>query len=245
MANRKRHAVDSAPPGRWALLGGLLAAWRTIELGYDTQTGFARECLPLTASGNPNVRLVADVENNRRPGTYPEPKLKLIAHWYRVSYRSVLAVLHGEADELAPAEPAVVAGAGDAPMTDPARRAADREYALVIFERLAVLSSQGAADPSGAQVFGAGSPYARVWDDMRTWPGLEYPRDLVWVLADVQRRAAARRAAGNPGSGTDGALVRACAAGERSHPRARALIGRNRLRTPRQWHMTNTGIVTS
>lgn len=188
MANRKRHAVDGAASDRWALLGHRLAAWRTIHLGCDTQTGFARERLPPTPQGNPNIRLVADIENNRRPGTYPQQKLELIAHSYGVTYKSVLAVLDGTADELTAAAP-VPAEDWHPPAAEPGRADEVWPYFRPIADRLLSFARAGQPDPSGAQMF-ATEPDAETWDS-DVARKLD-PLDRAWLIAAMRRNAARR-----------------------------------------------------
>jgi hypothetical protein len=175
-SNRKRIAID-APDDRWKLLGQLLAAQRRVGLGYRSKVQFAAEKVPWTPAGRPNVRMVAGIENNYRPGTYPAETLRELAAAYGVSYESVLAVLRGDADALGPPP--------TAPMSGRDRQAADREYALAIFERLAGLGP----DPSGEQVFPDSPGDAKIWDGIGA--RLEI-RDRVWLIADLQRRAAGR-----------------------------------------------------
>jgi hypothetical protein len=102
--NRKRIGIR-APADAWKHLGELLEAHRRVELGYRSRGKFAAGRLPPTPSGNANVRLVSDIENSYRPDTYPAGTLRQIAGYYGVAYESMLAVLHGEADKLIPAEP--------------------------------------------------------------------------------------------------------------------------------------------
>ena len=224
-ANSRRVTPVTAPRERWVVLGRRLEA-RRRWLGHTYRSTFQRD-------RGINTRLSADIEKaaKDRVNHFMPATMELIAMGYAVTEESMYAVLRNESAELVPADPAapplpqapavpLPAGAQDAPWTEPEREAADHPYALAIFERLAILSARGITDPSGAEVVlhrldadhpPVGSPAdAKSWDDMRTWPGLEYPRDLVWVLADVQRRAADR--AGNPGTGTNG-LVRAKVAG--------------------------------
>jgi hypothetical protein len=177
-SNPKRIGVH-APVERWALLGKLLARQRRVGLGYQSQVKFAAERLPPTPAGNANIRMVRGLENNYRPNTYPEPTLQAIAAWYEVGYESMLAVLRDDADVLGPPS------AADAPIAGRDRQAADREYALAIFERLAGLGP----DPSGGQVFPDCPGDAKIWDGI----GARLPvRDRVWLIADLQRTAAGR-----------------------------------------------------
>lgn len=194
---RKRHAA--AGDGRWGLLGELLQA-RRQELGYKFRPAFAGARLPRTDDGNVNVRLVADIENNYRAGSYPPGTLRLLAQAYEVTYESVQAFLSGGADALAPAVPVVPAEppGWTPPVDDRAACAADRPYADRIWERLRILAIQGVADPSGAQLFPAGRD-AQAWDG--TGDGRLDLADRVWLVAGMQRRGAARDA----GTGAAGA----------------------------------------
>ncbi len=124
-----------------------------------------------------------------------------IARVYEVTYESLVAVLSGKADELAPAappRPAPPSGAGWLPPLPGAAIAAARPYADLISDRLLELALDGVAAPSGAQVFGPGSRDAGTWDAIsERWP----LRACVWLMADLQAResGAAREAEGNAG----------------------------------------------
>jgi hypothetical protein len=202
--NHKRHAVTAAQD-RWRLLGELLQG-RRQELGYKHRPAFARERLPLTDDGNPNVRLVADIENayDSRINTFPPGTLRLLAGAYEATYDSVLAVLSGAADRLVPAPPVIPAAPpDDLPPMPAAQAASDRPWFDEINERRVWLASppRGITDPSGAQMFPDHPDDAKTWDGV----GARLPvRDRVWLIADLRRRAAAR--AGRDGSsGTVGA----------------------------------------
>jgi hypothetical protein len=72
-----------------------------------------------------------------------------------------------------------------------ARINADRPYAVEVWQRLKRLAADGIADPSGEQVF----PGEHERDDVRVWDDPSLRRNLsisdrVWVIADLQRRAA-------------------------------------------------------
>jgi hypothetical protein len=197
--NHKRHAV-TADGGRWRLLGELLQG-RRQELGFKFRPAFARERLPLTDDGNPNTRLVADIENayDSRINTFPAGTLRLLAGAYEATYDSVLAVLAGKADALVPAAPA--APPDDSLPLSPARAASDRPWYREINERRVALAARGITDPDGAQMF-PDRP-----DDAKAWDGIGARLDIdarVWFIADLRRRAAGR--AGRDGSsGTVGA----------------------------------------
>lgn len=188
--NRKRHAIEAAPH-RWGLLGELLQA-RRLELGYKHRPAFARERLPLTGDGNPNVRLVADIENNYRD-SYPAGTLRQLARAYEIAYSSLAAVLRGETDALAPSgapAPAVTPDAGQMPpMSEPARIASARPYADRIHARLRHLAAQGITDPDGTQVFPRSPADAKTWDGTAGRWDLD---DQVWMIADMQRRDGGR-----------------------------------------------------
>jgi hypothetical protein len=191
-ANRRRSAA-TAPYDRWELLGRLLETRRRV-LGHTWRTTFERD-------RGVNTRLAAEIEkaakdrvNHFMPGT-----LQLVAEGYQVTYESVLALLRGERDDLVPAAPAapapVVPLFPDEPpgwlADEPGRSAANRPYMERIRGRLDVLRLQGVTAPSGAQLFGEGTPDAREWDKYSAdWE----TRDVVWFVADLQRRAAAREA---------------------------------------------------
>jgi hypothetical protein len=205
-ANRRRIAV-TAPYDRWVLLGKLLEGRRQI-LGYTYRApGFERE-------RRVNRRLAADLERAapKRVDHFTEGSLRLAAWGYQVAYspkegpNSMLAVLAGESDVLAPAAP-------DAPVPrifpdeppawmagDEARTEADRPYRDEIMGRLNLLRLQGKA-PTGERLFGKGTPDARDWDKYAAdW---EDPEEVAWLVADLQRREVGR--APNSGTGTTGA----------------------------------------
>jgi hypothetical protein len=184
-ANRRKVAV-TAPYDRWVLLGKLLAGRRQI-LGYTHRyPGFE-------ADSGVNRRMQADFElaakdrvNHFMPGSF-----QLVAHGYQVTERSMLAVLRGDADELAPAAPAALPVPDEPPgwlADDAERSAADRPYRDEIMGRLKLLRLQGKA-PSGEQLFGKGTTDAEYWDK---YAGDWEERDVVWFVADLQRRAAGR-----------------------------------------------------
>src|SRR6185437_12961122 len=123
---------DATAEGR-ELLGALLAQ-RRKELGYTHWPAFARDRLPLTPQGNPNTRLLADIEKAYR-SRFPEPTLRQLAQAYRVDYQSVIDVAHLRARALTPLRPAAAAGEvplrpaapGETSPFDPARTAQDRQ----------------------------------------------------------------------------------------------------------------------
>jgi hypothetical protein len=205
MPSKAQRAVTGVPSERWALFGRALQAWREDVLGYQARSRFADD-------RSINLRLVQDLEKNYRPGTYTKWALQDAAQAYKVPYSpedgpgSVLAFLRGETDTLArasaapAASPAVieVPGLPPAPFDDPGREAACRPYAETIWKRFLDLP-RSVTDPSGAQMFGEDTPDAKTWDGIGT--RLDLP-DRVWLIADLQRRDAAR--AGNAGTGTNG-----------------------------------------
>ncbi len=203
--------IEKAPPEGRRLLGVLLAQ-RRAELGYTHWPAFARDRLPLTEKGNPNTRLLADIEHAYRD-TFPEPRLRQLARAYLVDYHSLVDVAHLRADALVPASPAAVAAGLPAgapltdgpdgwrpPIADKARRDADAPYAMEIMERLLALADRGVTDPSGAQVFPGAAGDAMAWDGIGARLDV---RDRVWFIADLRRRADGR--AGNSGTGAAGA----------------------------------------
>jgi hypothetical protein len=207
-ANRRRIAV-TAPYDRWVLLGKLLDGRRQV-LGYTYRAPeFERE-------RRINRRLAADLERaaKKRVNHFTEGSLRLAAWGYQVTYASVLAVLAGEADTLAPARPdapAVLPISGEPPgwmAADGERSAANRPYVDRILGRLDLLRLQGVTAPSGAQLFGEGTEDARIWDKYaEDWE----PRDVMWFVADMQRRADDR--GGGPAANSHGALYRSYIAG--------------------------------
>ena len=190
--NRKRLAIR-APEDRWKLLGELLHERRRIHFGHEFRPAFARARLPLTPDGNPNTRRVDDLESNRRPNRWPEPTLKEMAAAYEVSYVSMMAVLGGAADVLAPAAPAVRA-LPSAPMDDDGRENAVRPYATAIWDELLRLAAHGITSPSGA-LLGLLPADAKVWDGSA---GAMSQADRAWLVADIQRRRDTR----NPAAAT-------------------------------------------
>jgi hypothetical protein len=166
--------IEEAPLAGRRLLGILLAQ-RRAELGYTHRPAFTRARLPLTDSGNPNTRLVADIEEAYRKN-FPESRLRQLAQAYLVTYRSLTDVAHLRHNALVPVSPAVPPADGDA-------GAGAGPYADRIWERLRELAGKGVMDPDGAQVFGKGSPDARTWDAIsERW---DVPR-RVRMIADLQ-----------------------------------------------------------
>ena len=179
--------IEGAPAEGRELLGALLAQ-RRKELGYTHWPGFARDRLPLTPQGNPNTRLLADIEKAYR-SRFPEPTLRHLAQAYQVDYQSVIDVAHLRARVLVPQRPA--APAGDLPFDDPVRGSSDRPYFDEINERRFALAARGILDPSGEQMFPDCPDDARAWDGIGARLSL---RDRVWFIADLRRRAATRHA---------------------------------------------------
>ena len=191
-----RRPVVRAPDDAWKRLGELLQL-RRAELGYRRRPAFTRE-------HGINIRLVTDIENAYRPNTFLTPTLREIAQAYQVTYESVIAVLGGKADELAPALPDRLMDGPDGwrpPIADKARRDADAPYAMEIMERLLALAAGGVTDPSGAQVFPDAAGDAKAWDGIGARMDV---RDRVWFIADLRRRADGRTPP-NSGTGTAGA----------------------------------------
>jgi len=179
--------IEGAPAEGRELLGALLAQ-RRKELGYTHWPAFARDRLPLTPQGNPNTRLLADIEKAYRK-RFPEPTLRHLAQAYQVDYQSLIDVAHLRASALVPQRPA--APAGDPPFADPARAAGDRSHFDEINEQRFALAAKGILDPTGAQMFPDDADDARAWDGI----GARLPiRDRVWFIADLRRRAATRNA---------------------------------------------------
>jgi hypothetical protein len=190
--NRKRLGI-SAPEHRWKVLGELLEEWRRVEHGHRSRRAFAEARLPRTAEGNPNVRLVTDIENNLRPNHWPAGTLRELARAYQVTYNSIGAVLRGEADRLSPAEaalpPATAVPGTDSrrtpPVTGEDNSAATWPHAETIWQRLHELADS--PDPTGAELFGEGTDDARTWDDPRLRQLLSI-RERIWNIADLRRR---------------------------------------------------------
>src|SRR5690348_12136332 len=151
-----------ADPARLRELGALLRM-RRAALGYRHLPAFV-------AARGINTRMAGDIEHGRRD-TYTLPTLKDVAAAYEVTYDSMTAVVWSGAGELVPAaadEPAAPPAAGPrllpaAPMDDAVRTAADRPYADRIWMALREWDRKGVHDPTGAQLFGAGTQDAEAW----------------------------------------------------------------------------------
>lgn len=185
--------IEKAPIEGRRLLGVLLQQRRT-ELGWTHRPAFTRERLPLTPSGNPNTRLAADIEEAYRDN-FPESRLRQLARAYLVAYESLVDVAHLRARALAPAPPAASAAAPPArPRGLPAAPAGQvREelvypYAFPVWRRIVQGAAQGIMDPSGADLFPAGSADAKAWDGT-AGTGMSLS-DRAWLVADLQCRRA-------------------------------------------------------
>ena len=190
MPAARRRTEITAPPERWQLLGRLLED-RRKELGYTYRS--RRSGPSFEADSGVNKRMAADFEkaakdriNHFMPGT-----LHIIALGYRVTEKSVRAVLRGEADHLTAAAPAP-GPLPAAPMDDAGRTAADRPYADRIWADLRAWAAKGVTSPSGAQLFGPGQD-AEAWDGTA---GRMDDGDRVWHIADLQRREDGRDGGG-------------------------------------------------
>jgi hypothetical protein len=210
--------IEDAPAEGRELLGALLAQ-RRKELGYTHWPAFARDRLPLTPKGNPNTRLLADIEKAYR-SRFPEPTLRLLAQAYQVDYRSLLDVAHLRRNTLTPVSsppaPAALPVPGEPPgwlAGDEARSGADRPFADEIRGRLKLLRAQGIPAPSGGELFPDSPADARDWDKYAAdgWT----IRDLTWFIADMQRRKAGRAPGPDAGTGESSALRRGNIAGPR------------------------------
>ena len=193
-SNRKRLGIQG-PEDAWKRLGELLEEWRRVQLSYKFRTKFAEARLPETPDGNPNVRLVTDIENSLRPNRWPAGTLKEIAAAYGVTYESVLAVLQGEAGGLilaktapppAPAAPGRNSGRTP-PVTGEDKNGATWPYAEAIWQRLLELA--GNPDPTGAELFGEDTDEARIWDVPSLRQLCSVP-ERVWMIADLHHREA-------------------------------------------------------
>jgi hypothetical protein len=196
-----RRPVIMGPDDAWKRLGELLQL-RRAELGYKRRPAFTRE-------RGINIRLVTDIENAYRPNTFLTPTLREIAQAYQVTYDSIVAIVLGHDDELIPAAPTALPVPGGPPgwlASEEGRVEADRPYVDRIRGRLDVLRLQGVTAPTGAQLFGEGTPDAADWNRYAAdgWT----IQDLAWFIGDMQRRNDDRAAGGNSGTGTNGALCR-------------------------------------
>ena len=183
--------IAGAPSGGRRLLGVLLAQ-RRMELGYAHHPAMARARIPLTGDGNPNTRMLADLEHARRDN-FPEPRLRQLARAYEVTYQSVTDVAWQRATSLQRAP----AGAElpDAPITDPDREAAIRPWLLPIWKAILEAADRGIRDPSSAQL-GLDPDDALVWDGSR---GAMSREDRAWLVAEIRRRRLRTRAAAEAG----------------------------------------------
>jgi hypothetical protein len=208
MPSKAQRAVTGVPDERWAQFGKALQEWREDELGYKARTRFAAERLPLTEEGNVNTKLVQELENNYRPGTFTKWSLEAAEKAYGITHESVLAFLHGEADTLtrasaaaaAESAPAGVPGLPPPPFDDPAREEADRPYALDLWDRF-LSFPRNVTEPPGDQMLPDSPEDAQIWDGIG---GRLDIGDRVWLIADLRRRAAGRIPP-NSGTGTTGA----------------------------------------
>jgi hypothetical protein len=199
--NHSWQPMLGARADRLRLLGELLRL-RRAAIGYRHVPAFVRD-------RDINTRMAGDIEHGRRD-TYTFPTLEDVAAAYKVTYKSMMAVVWSDAGELVPAEEAPAAPpvparevpppAAASPF-DPARTDSNRPWFDEINERRVALAARGITDPDGAQMFPADPEAARAWDSIAAY-GVPV-RDVVWAIADLRRRAAAR--AGNSGTGAAGA----------------------------------------
>ena len=202
VASKAQRAVTDVSPEGWARFGRILQDWREDELGYQTRAAFARD-------RGINIRLVQDLEKNYRPGTYTKWALEDAEDAYQVTRESLMAVLYGAAGMLVRAEDAPARQPAEPvaflpralpppPFDDPAREAADRPYAVILWERILDLPHR-VSDPSASHLDLAGDD-AKVWNGTSSRLGLS---DRVWLIAELQRREAARED-GRSGDGRAG-----------------------------------------
>jgi transcriptional regulator with XRE-family HTH domain len=108
-------------------------------------------------------------------------------------------ILHREVEAAEAAAPAALPVPGEPPgwmASEEARTAANRPYADQIRGRLNLLRGQGITSPSGDQLFPDSPADARLWDKYADdWED----RDVVWFIADLQRRADGRNRPVNTG----------------------------------------------
>lgn len=187
--NRKHHAIDTATPERWRLLGGRFRK-RRVQLGYRHRPAFAAARLPRTAKGNLMIRALNAIENGERPGTYTEETMAMYAEAYEVTEESVYDFLEEKTDELEPVRqpaPAPFAAPPAAPPAGLLRETEDRPWFTSIWDRLLELADRGVSDPTGAQL-GLAPQDAEFWDSNRHLSR----GDRAWALAVFQRLSAAR-----------------------------------------------------
>lgn len=206
MPSSRERAVTGVPDDRWTAFGAALAQRRENVLGYPTLAAMSQ-------ARDINYRLIQELESNSpaRVNSYTVMTMRNVARAYRVTYASILDFLHGRRDDLdQPLDtPALMAAEDDPgwtpPVADPGRQAANAPWFAAILERLHGLRDQGFDDPSGARLFDDPRD-AEVWDGTR---GRFSLMDRAYMIADMQRREAARRAddpAANPGTARLSAL---------------------------------------
>lgn len=187
--NRKRLAIQ-APEDAWVRLGELLQL-RRGELGYRQRPAFCE-------TRNINTRLIADIEHNYRPNTFPRPPSSRSPRHTRLPTSPFAALLRGEADELIrtesspPPAPAATGSGGrrTSLVTGEDKNAAAWPYAEAIWQRLHELA--GNLDPTGAELFGEGTDEARIWDVSSLRQLCSIP-ERVWMIADLRHREAGSR----------------------------------------------------
>jgi hypothetical protein len=144
--------------------------------------------------------MAADIEGREdRIFRFTDGTLGVIAR-HTKSPRVDLAVLRGEADELAP--PATVSAhiLPPVPPDDPAGSpgwtaahiASNRPWFDPINERRFRLAVKGVTDPSGEEMFPDAPDDAEAWDEL-AHPAIS-AADKVHVIADLRRRAAGKAA---------------------------------------------------
>lgn len=199
MASRGKRPAIRADRHAWLQLGKLLQR-RRAHIGGGSQTRFAK-------ARKVSVRRIRDIENASRkdPSSWQEATLQEIADFYEVDYRSMLAVLRGEADDLVPAAPASVSLAAGLPPAPPSgllREDADRPWATPVWEALLHLADRGVLDPDGDQLVAAVAELIRLGvlpagtvplseKDAQAWDstaGAMVRSDRVWLVSDLRRR---------------------------------------------------------
>lgn len=199
----KLHAIE-APKEAWERLGRLLRD-RRYDLGYPNRRHFEK-------ARKISYRRLLEIENASRPepSSWGPETLKDIARIYEVEYKSVIAVLREQADDLTPAAPLsagpyaapAAPGLPSAPPSGLLREDADRPYATPVWEALLHLADRGVLDPDGGQLVAAVAELIRLGvlpagtvplseKDAQAWDstaGAMVRSDRVWLVSDLRRR---------------------------------------------------------
>lgn len=186
-------SVDTGTREDWKRLGRQLED-RRLGMGYRYRPQFIQDRARLLGRDQLAEQTVKEIEKasaSRRPGSWTPYKLGQIAPFYDTTADSMLAVVTGEADELAivPAGPPEL---GPAPMTDEARAQAAWPWAMRIWKDVSAYQAAHEGDRDripGAALFRDPS-LAAAWENTPLWMDLD---QRIWALADLMRMADASR----------------------------------------------------